>query len=85
MLSKNQIAERRSKILDAKQKVLDIFPNCEVISCVEYKNLIVFVVEPEMLGLIAVNKDTNIVFGFNPIIEGSDDYFEVAKKNSIIF
>lgn len=73
----------KNNILKAKLLVTDKFPNCKVVSVVDYKDLYVFVVEPVMLGLIAVNKENGNVFGFNPMLDDPDEYFKLAETKAI--
>lgn len=69
-------------------------PNLKVLSCVDYNEYFVFNTEssehsedngPWLGGLLAVNKKTKEVFGFNPMKFNPSEYFKAAETNKIKF
>lgn len=68
---------------EAKDALYKEFPFFEIDMIVEYKDYYVFGGEPGLLGLLAVNKNTGKVRGFNPTLPEFEDFFEVTQPKSL--
>lgn len=77
-------------IKDAEKIVLDEYEDYRITSVVDFNDLYVFSTipmdyeeesnNPFIRGLLAVNKNTGKLTGFNPLVNNPNEYFKAAKN-----
>lgn len=87
--------ENKLSLLDAKQILESKHPDLCVKSGVDYDKHYVFSTEPKqhdesrygkwLNGLLAVDKETRVVIGFNPFCFDIDAYFKAVEENTVSF
>ena len=90
-----KMKNREFSLLDAKQVLESKHPDLVVKSGVDYDKHYVFSTEPKqhderrdgtwLNGLLAVDKETQNVIGFNPFCFDIDAYFKAVEDNIVKF
>lgn len=76
-MSKIDSREKATKLLLKKAPVI------KALKVLDYGDLFVFEVIPELIGLVAVDKSTGAVSGFNPLYNNPDKFFDEWDKRAI--
>lgn len=90
-----KMENRNFSLMDAKQTLESKHPDLCVRSGVDYDKHYVFNTEPKqhnerkdgrwLNGLLAVDKKTHSIIGFNPFCFDMDAYFKAVKENIVNF
>lgn len=70
-------------IEEACSLLLEKAPVRDVRKVLDYKDLFVFEVFPQIVGLVAVRKDGCGIFGFHPLLNDPDTFFKEWRTKSV--